>query len=75
MRIIGGLLVALMLIGLFIVIPSHEFDEGLSFSPSWDLITSFPTGRSIDYKRQAIQTIILGIGAFLCLRQTNKTKD
>jgi hypothetical protein len=73
-KILGTIFLLLMLIGVFIVIPSHENRDGLSYSPSWDLITLFPDSRSIDYKRQAIQTITLGFITFLCF-SANKKKS
>jgi hypothetical protein len=56
----------LTLLGLFIIIPSHENRDGMSYRPSWDLVTDFPRERSIDYKRQVIQTLILGTVAYFC---------
>jgi hypothetical protein len=75
-RVLGvflGLLLGLLtLLGLFIIIPSHENRDGTSYRPSWDLITDFPDERSIDYKRQVIQTLILGTAAYFCFSAAKK---
>jgi hypothetical protein len=76
MRILGVFLAVLAIVGAFFFVPTgHPATYGRVTSPSWELIFGMSgNGRVIDSSRLWIQTIILGVGAFLCFRG-EKTKS
>ena len=80
MKALEVVLSILAIVGATIIVPTcrlritiwHSF---VADQPNWNFILAMPDGRNIDYTRMAIQTVILGGGAFLCFKKASAPRD